>query len=123
MVSSFLSLRIAATQSVDVFPETMSTTISIAQIEHVARLARLRFSPEEITGFAAQFNQIVSYVEKLDEVDTEGVEPMASVLEVADVLREDEPGPMLSPSEALRNAPKKTEGFFAVPKVIGDVVE
>src|SRR5437870_4554333 len=101
----------------------MGSRISIEQIEHVARLARLRFSPDEITGFAAQFNQIVSYVEKLNEVDTEGIEPMASVLAIADVLREDEPGPLLPQSEALRNAPKKTEGFFTVPKVIGDVIE
>ena len=93
------------------------------QVQHIARLARLRFSDEEIEGFTAQFNQIVAYVEKLDEVDTEGVEPMASVLEAVNVLRDDLAGPMLSPAEALRNAPKKTEGFFSVPKVIGDAVE
>lgn len=99
------------------------STISTDQIEHVARLARLRFGPDEITGFAAQFNQIVAYVEKLNAADTEGIEPMTSVLAMADVLRDDEPGPMLSPAEALQNAPKKTEGFFTVPKVIGDMAE
>ena len=67
--------------------------------------------------------KIVAYVEKLNGVDTEGVEPLASVFEVSDMLRDDEPGPMLSPAEALRNAPKKTEGFFSVPKVLGDSVE
>jgi aspartyl-tRNA(Asn)/glutamyl-tRNA(Gln) amidotransferase subunit C len=99
------------------------TLITTEQIQHVARLARLRFTPEEMENFATQFNQIVAYVEKLNGVDTEGVEPLASVLEVSDMLREDEPGPMLSPAEALRNAPKKTEGFFSVPKVLGDSVE
>ena len=92
-------------------------------IRAVATLARLRFSDEELAGFTEQFNQILAYVEKLNEVDTTGVEPMTSVLDVANVLRDDEPGPMLSPAEALSNAPKKTEGFFSVPKVIGDVAE
>jgi aspartyl-tRNA(Asn)/glutamyl-tRNA(Gln) amidotransferase subunit C len=92
-------------------------------ISKVAALARLRFAPEELEGFAAQFNQIVSYVEKLNEVETTGVEPMASTLESVNVLRDDVPAAMLSQAEALRNAPRKTEGFFTVPKVIGDVAE
>lgn len=95
-------------------------TITPEQIEHIARLARLRFTGEELAGFTAQFNQIVSYVEKLDEADTDGVEPMASLLETASVLRDDVPGEMLSSAEALSNAPRKTEGFFSVPKVVGD---
>jgi len=90
------------------------------QVQHIARLARLRFAPEDLAAFTAQFNQILTYVEKLNEAGTEGVEPMTSLLDVTNVLRDDEPGPMLSPAEALRNAPRKTEGFFAVPKVIGD---
>jgi aspartyl-tRNA(Asn)/glutamyl-tRNA(Gln) amidotransferase subunit C len=92
-------------------------------VRKVASLARLRVSDEELEGFTAQFNQIVAYVEKLDEVDTTGVEPMTSVLDASNVLRDDEPGPLLTPAEALSNAPKKTEGFFSVPKVIGDVAE
>lgn len=101
----------------------MGTTVTREQIEHVARLARLRFSPEELTGFTEQFNQIVAYVEKLNEAQTDGIEPMASVIQTTNVFREDEPGPMLSAAEALRNAPKKTEGFFSVPKVIGETPE
>jgi aspartyl-tRNA(Asn)/glutamyl-tRNA(Gln) amidotransferase subunit C len=92
-------------------------------VRKVASLARLRVSDEELEGFTAQFNQIVAYVEKLDEVDTTGVEPMTSVLDASNVLRDDEPGPLLTSAEALSNAPKKTEGFFSVPKVIGDVAE
>lgn len=93
------------------------------QIEHIARLARLRFSQDELAGFTDRFNQIVEYVEKLNQADTTGVEPMESLFEATSRLREDVPGPMLSPAEALRNAPKKTEGFFSVPKVIGDTIE
>jgi aspartyl-tRNA(Asn)/glutamyl-tRNA(Gln) amidotransferase subunit C len=92
------------------------------QIEYIARLARLRFTAEELAGFTPQFNQIVEYVEKLNEADTAGVEPMASLIEETTSLRADEPGPMLTAAEALRNAPKKTEGFFSVPKVVGEGV-
>jgi aspartyl-tRNA(Asn)/glutamyl-tRNA(Gln) amidotransferase subunit C len=92
-------------------------------VRTVASLARLRFSDDELASFTTQFNQILAYVEKLNEVDTTGVEPMTSVLETHNVLRDDEPGPMLSAAEALANAPRKTEGFFTVPKVIGDVAE
>jgi len=97
--------------------------ISQEEIRHIARLAKLRFADEEIDAFAAQFNRIVAYVEKLNEVDTEGVEPMARLLRGATELRADEPGPMLAPAEALKNAPRKTEGFFSVPRVLGEDVE
>ncbi|HVZ38258.1 MAG TPA: Asp-tRNA(Asn)/Glu-tRNA(Gln) amidotransferase subunit GatC [Candidatus Kapabacteria bacterium] len=90
------------------------------QIEYIAKLARLRFSAEELAGFTAQFNQILAYVEQLNRADTNGIEPMESLLDAGSTLREDEPGPMLSAAEALRNAPRKTEGFFSVPKVLGE---
>lgn len=92
-------------------------------VRAVATLSRLRLGDDELAGFTDQFNQILAYVEKLNEVDTTGVEPMASVLDASNVLRDDEPGPMLSCDEALANAPRRTEGFFSVPKVIGDVAE
>lgn len=101
----------------------MSHEISREEISHIARLAKLRFTEEELGDFSAQFNRIIAYVEKLNEVDTEGVEPMARLQEEATSLRLDEPGPMLDVAEALKNAPKKTEGFFNVPKVIGDALE
>ena len=97
--------------------------ITSQQIEHIARLARLRFTTEEMAGFTSQFNQIVEYIEQLNKADTHGVEPMESLFDAVTVLREDIPGPMLPAAEALRNAPKKTEGFFSVPKVIGDTIE
>lgn len=97
--------------------------ITSDQVQHIARLAKLRFTPQELADFTAQFNQIVSYVEQLEEADTEGVTPMTSSLEELNVMRDDTPGTMLPPTEALRNAPKKTEGFFSVPKVIGEIEE
>lgn len=97
--------------------------ITSSQVQHIARLAKLRFTPEELADFTEQFNQIVSYVEQLEEADTEGVAPMTSSLEEWNIMRDDVPGSMLSATEALRNAPKKTEGFFTVPKVIGDIEE
>ncbi len=97
--------------------------ITSNQIEHIAKLARLRFTPDELAGFTLQFNELVGYVEKLNQADTSGVEPMESLFDADTTLREDIPGPMLSPGEALRNAPKKTEGFFSVPKVLNDAVE
>ena len=98
-------------------------TVSTEQIEHIARLARLRFEPEELRGFTEQFNQILAYVEKLDQADTDGVEPMTGIPRESSVLRDDEPGPTLSPAEALKNAPKKRDGFFSVPKVIAEQPE
>ncbi|MBL7989708.1 MAG: Asp-tRNA(Asn)/Glu-tRNA(Gln) amidotransferase subunit GatC [Chlorobi bacterium] len=97
--------------------------ITSNQVQHIARLAKLRFTPEELEDFTAQFNQIVAYVEQLEQADTEGVTPMTSSLEELNIMRDDVPGPMLPAPEALRNAPKKTEGFFTVPKVIGEVEE
>jgi aspartyl-tRNA(Asn)/glutamyl-tRNA(Gln) amidotransferase subunit C len=98
-------------------------SLPIDQIEHIARLARLRFEAGELQEFAEQFNQIVAYVEKLDRADTEGVEPMTGILQESRIVRDDEPGPTLSPAEALRNAPKKRDGFFSVPKVIAEQPE
>jgi aspartyl-tRNA(Asn)/glutamyl-tRNA(Gln) amidotransferase subunit C len=101
----------------------MASTITPEQIQHIARLARLRFTEGELAGFTTQFNEILGYVEKLSEASTDGVEPMASLFESSSRLRDDTPGPMLPASEALSNAPKKTEGFFSVPKVIGEAAE
>ena len=101
----------------------MHTNIIREEVQRVAKLAKLRFSDDEIDSFTEQFNRIVVYVEKLNEVDCEGVEPMARVGKDITPPRADEPEKMLEPAEALKNAPKKTEGFFSVPKVIGDGVE
>lgn len=98
----------------------MHTKITRREVERVAALAKLRFGDDEIDAFTEGFDRIVAYVEKLNEVDTEGVEPMTRIVEEGVEAREDVVGPMLTQAEALKNAPRKTEGFFSVPKVIGE---
>ena len=88
-------------------------------ILHIAELARLEFGEEELEQFARQFEQIIAFVEKISELDVDGLEPMVSPLEGAVPLRPDKPGETLSPEEALKNAPDNKEGLFGVPRVIG----
>ena len=86
--------------------------------EHIAHLARLRLTAEEKEKFGAQLNNILSYVEKLNEPDTSGVEPTSHVLALSDVMRADEMRASLSGTEALANAPDRHENFYRVPKII-----
>lgn len=88
-------------------------------VEHIAELARLKFTEEELDNFTGQLNEILAYVEKLNELDTEKVEPLSHPIEGSNVFREDEVKPSISTEDALKNAPKKDEQFFHVPKVIG----
>jgi aspartyl-tRNA(Asn)/glutamyl-tRNA(Gln) amidotransferase subunit C len=89
--------------------------ISRDEVLHVARLARLALTDEEIERLGAQLNAILEAVGKVAELDLEGVEPTAHPLEVVNVWAEDEPRPCLSVEEALANAPDREEGFFRVP--------
>ena len=88
-------------------------------VEHIAELARLKFTDEELNDFTGQLNEILAYVEKLNELDTENVEPLSHPVEGNNVFREDVVKPSISTEEALKNAPEKDEQFFHVPKVIG----
>ena len=92
--------------------------VNIKDVEHIARLAKLRFSEDEKERFTEQFNEILSFMEKLNELDTSSVEPLSQVIELRNVLREDHVRPSLPTQDALRNAPEKDERFFKVPKVI-----
>lgn len=94
--------------------------VTVKEVEHVAKLARLEFSKEEIVKFTKQFNQILEYMEKLEELDTSKVEPLSHVIEVSNVLRDDEVRPSYPVEEILRNAPSRTDKFFKVPKVIAE---
>jgi len=93
--------------------------VTIKDVEHVAKLARLEFSDEEKEKLTHQLNQILDYMDKLNELDTSNVEPLSHVIELKNVFREDVVTPSLTPEEALKNAPARTEKFFRVPKVIG----
>jgi len=87
-------------------------------VEHIAHLAKLRLSEEEKEKFGAQLSSILTYVEKLNELDTSGVEPTSHVLAIGNVMREDALRPSLPTDEALLNAPDRADNFFRVPKII-----
>jgi aspartyl-tRNA(Asn)/glutamyl-tRNA(Gln) amidotransferase subunit C len=89
-------------------------------VEKIAELARLKFSEEELQNFTPQMNEILSYMDKLNELDTENVEPLSHPVEQTNVFREDEMRPSIPTEAALKNAPAKDERHFKVPKVIGD---
>jgi aspartyl-tRNA(Asn)/glutamyl-tRNA(Gln) amidotransferase subunit C len=93
--------------------------ISLKDVEHVAKLARLEFTPEEKETFTHQLNKIVGYIEKLNKLDTAGVRPFTHVLDLSNVMRDDRTIPSLPQAAVLGNAPDRTENFFKVPKVIG----
>jgi len=86
-------------------------------VQHVARLARLSLNQEEVERFTVQLNDILRFVEKLNELDTEDVEPTSHVLPMANVLREDEVRPSWPRDKVLVNAPEQKDGLFRVPPV------
>lgn len=96
----------------------MPRKIDEQQVRHIAMLGRLKPSDEEVRRFSEQLSSILEYVEQLNEVDTEHVEPTAHAVPMSNVLRADEPGACLTPDEALANAPQRDGSFFAVPKVL-----
>ncbi|MCL4548679.1 MAG: Asp-tRNA(Asn)/Glu-tRNA(Gln) amidotransferase subunit GatC [Bacteroidetes bacterium] len=87
-------------------------------VEYIAALARLKFNDAELENYTHQLNDILKYVEKLNELNTENVEPLSHPVENANVFREDKLKPSISTEEALKNAPNRTDEFFKVPKVI-----
>jgi aspartyl-tRNA(Asn)/glutamyl-tRNA(Gln) amidotransferase subunit C len=92
--------------------------ISRQEVEHVANLARLRFEEAELERFTHQLNAILSYIDKLNELETSGVEPTYHVLDLVNVFREDEVQASLPREMALANAPERANGFFKVPRII-----
>ena len=94
--------------------------VTIKDVEHVAKLARLHFTPQEMEKFTHDLNEILQYVDKLNELDTDNVEPLSHVIELANVFRQDVTQPSLPRDQALANAPDHNDEFFKVPKVIGD---
>ena len=85
------------------------------QVLHVAKLARLSFSDEEVDRLAPELSKIVEYVELMDRLELEGVEPTSHVVELQNVLREDVPRPSLPKERALEQAPDAADGGFRVP--------
>ncbi len=92
--------------------------IAKQEVEHVAKLARLELSEQETDQLTEQLSNILTYVEKLNELDTTSVEPTAHVLDMNNVMRDDVASPSLTQERALSNAPDKSAGHYKVPKII-----
>lgn len=93
-------------------------SVTRKDVEYIASLSKLKFEENELDNFTHQLNDILAYVEKLNELDTENVEPLSHPVENKNIFREDELKTSISTEEALKNSPSKTEEFFRVPKVI-----
>ena len=92
--------------------------ITVNEVEKVAGLARLALAEGEKEIFTKQLNDILGYVEKLNELDTTGVEPTSHVLPIHNVVRPDVSRPSLVPDDALANAPDRSGDFYRVPKIL-----
>jgi aspartyl-tRNA(Asn)/glutamyl-tRNA(Gln) amidotransferase subunit C len=92
--------------------------IGIETVRHVARLANLDFSDQELELFTRQLDSILGYIDKLNELETTRIEPTSHVTRIEQTLREDRAAESLSVSQALANAPESKDHHFTVPKVI-----
>jgi aspartyl-tRNA(Asn)/glutamyl-tRNA(Gln) amidotransferase subunit C len=86
--------------------------------DYIAKLARINLSEDEKKTFSAQLENILAYIEKLNELDTKDTEPTSHVLELSNVVRDDSTKESLQREDALMNAPDHTEKFYRVPKII-----
>lgn len=93
--------------------------ITLEQVRHVAKLARLAVPEDRLPDFTAKLESILTYVEQLKEVDVEGIEPTSHAIPITNVLRADVAGDTMSLEDVLKNAPQSDGPFFKVPKVIG----
>ena len=94
--------------------------ISRDQVLHIARLARIRLDGDKVEAYQKDLNSILQYVDKLAEVDTQGIEPMTHAVPLRPLLREDVVEQRLSPEDIAANAPALEGGHFQVPKVVED---
>ncbi|MCR4428508.1 MAG: Asp-tRNA(Asn)/Glu-tRNA(Gln) amidotransferase subunit GatC [Caldiserica bacterium] len=92
--------------------------ISLETLKHIAHLARLEFSPDELSRFYEQMVELLDHFARISELDTEDVPPTFGVLPLYNVMREDKPGETLKREEALMNAPEQEEGFFKIPTIL-----
>ena len=98
----------------------MAEPISRADVAHVARLARLDVTEEELERFTEQLGAVLEHAADVAALDTEGVPPTAHPLPLVNVLREDQPVPSLDRDEVLGQAPKAEDGRFWVPRILGE---
>lgn len=98
----------------------MAKKIDESQVRKVAQLSRLELDEKEVQQFSGELSDIIEYIEKLNELDVDGVEPLAHCLPIHNVFRADVVKPSLDNNSALANAPDKHDGYFKVPKVLDD---
>ena len=96
----------------------MANKIDIKTVDEVAHLARLEFTDEAKAEIANDMNRMLTFIDKLNELDTEGIEPLIYMTDEFNVMREDIPVETLNQKDALKNAPRKDSDYFKVPKVI-----
>ncbi|MCP1224595.1 Asp-tRNA(Asn)/Glu-tRNA(Gln) amidotransferase subunit GatC [Sebaldella sp. S0638] len=93
--------------------------LSKEDVIKIAILSKLEFNDDEIENFRSDLSEILNYMNELNELDTEGINPLFNVLDLDDVTRKDEVRDSLKQEEVLKNAPDKDENFIIVPKIIG----
>ena len=101
-------------------PHPEPTRLTDEQVRHVAKLSRLNLTDDQIHRFAGQLSDILGYVAKLNELDVDGIEPMAHAMDITNVLRDDNPQQPMGVEAVLANAPDKFPPFFKVPKVLAE---
>ncbi|HEU5130024.1 MAG TPA: Asp-tRNA(Asn)/Glu-tRNA(Gln) amidotransferase subunit GatC [Glycomyces sp.] len=96
------------------------STISREEVAHLARLARLEVTDDELDAFAGQLDVILESMKTLGEVDTEGVQPTSHAVPLVNVFREDRPQPSLPHDDVLAGGPDTAEGRFRVPRILDE---
>lgn len=91
--------------------------ITIKDVEHVAKLARLELTEDEKELYTKQLGDVLKYVDQMNEVDTSNIKPMTQVVDLVNVMREDEVVCEISKADLMANAPEEENGFFKVPKI------
>jgi aspartyl-tRNA(Asn)/glutamyl-tRNA(Gln) amidotransferase subunit C len=94
--------------------------LSREEVEHVAELARLELTDSEKDRFAEQLSNILTHIDKLNQLDTDAIEPTSHVLPMKNIFRDDEIQGLFPEGDPLRNAPDKDMGYFKVPKIISE---
>ncbi|MDP6598633.1 MAG: Asp-tRNA(Asn)/Glu-tRNA(Gln) amidotransferase subunit GatC [Candidatus Poribacteria bacterium] len=92
--------------------------ISLEDVQHIANLARLTFNEQEMESYQHQLSRILDYIEKLNQLDTEGVPPTSHVIPIRNVMKPDEKRDLFQREDITANAPSTEQGYFEVPKVI-----
>ncbi|MBI5231296.1 MAG: Asp-tRNA(Asn)/Glu-tRNA(Gln) amidotransferase subunit GatC [Coriobacteriales bacterium] len=93
--------------------------LSEEEVRHVAMLARLQLTDEEVESLRTDLNSILDYVDQLQKLELADVDPMEHPIPTVNVTRPDEPRPVLSREDALRNAPESQDGAFVIPRIVG----